>query len=127
MEIIKTKKISENQFRQIHKLWNEEYPISLKDRFGLLLEGVEHYNHYLIEENNEVWAWAVDFEKDNETRFSIIVSLLHQGKGLGKLLLERLKRDLGAFYGWVIDHNNDIKQDGTHYKSPLSFYTNNGF
>lgn len=127
MEILKAKNIDENQFQQINDLWNEEYPINLKNRFGLLLEGVSNYNHYLIEENNQILAWAVDFEKDNETRFSIIVNKKHQRKGLGSLLIDRLKKDLGEFYGWVIDHNNDIKENGEFYQTPISFYRNNGF
>ena len=127
MEIIKTKKLSDRQFQQINQLWNDEYPVKLKDRFGLLLEGVENFNHYLIEQNNQIVAWAVDFEKDHETRFSIIVSSECQGKGLGSLLLKRLRRDVGEFYGWVIDHHNDLKQDGSFYSSPLNFYLKNGF
>ncbi len=38
------KYINSDQFQQINKMWNEEYPIKLKDRFELLLEGVEKYN-----------------------------------------------------------------------------------
>jgi ribosomal-protein-alanine N-acetyltransferase len=127
IEIHKTKELTSRQIQQIQQLWNQEYPVNLKDRFSILLEEVEQYHHYLIEQNNEVWAWAVGFEKDNETRFSLIVSSTHQNKGLGTLLLERLKNELGEFYGWVIDHNNDLKQDGTHYKTPLPFYSQNGF
>lgn len=127
MEILKTKKISETQFQQINELWNEHFPIKLKNRFGLLLEGLNNYNHYLVEENNQLLAWAVDFEKENETRFSIIVNNKHQGKGLGGLLIDRLKKDLGELYGWVIDHNNDIKENGEFYQTPLSFYINKGF
>jgi len=127
MKIIKTKNINQYQFQQINQLWNEEYPIKLKDRFNLLLDGVDNFNHYLIEENNQIIAWAVDFEKENETRFSIIVSKKNQGKGIGGLLIDRLKRDLGVFYGWVIDHSNDLKQDGKFYQSPLTFYASRGF
>jgi [ribosomal protein S5]-alanine N-acetyltransferase len=127
MEITKTKNLNTNQFRQINQLWNEEFPVKLNDRFKLLLEGVDHYNHYFIEQNNQIIAWAVEFEKENETRFSIIVSDKHKGKGLGRLLVQRLRRYLGEFYGWVIDHNNDLKQNGEFYRSPLDFYTNNGF
>ena len=126
MEIIKIKKLDAPQYQQINKLWNDEYPIKLKDRFGLLLDGVEKFNHYIVEQENKIVAWAVDFEKDNEIRFSIIVANTHQGKGLGSLLLNRLKADLGEFYGWVIDHNNDLKHDGTFYHSPLNFYIKNG-
>jgi GNAT superfamily N-acetyltransferase len=126
--ILKTKTLSALQEAQINQLWNEEYPLKLKDRFPILLNGVEHYSHYLIEnENKNVLAWAVDFEKDNETRFSIIVSSKHQGKGLGSLLVETLKTEIKEFYGWVIDHDSDIKSDGSHYKSPMSFYIKHGF
>jgi hypothetical protein len=57
-----------------------------------------NYNHYLIEdENKNIIAWAVDFEKDHEIRFSIIVQRNQQGEGLGTILIERLKKDLGDF------------------------------
>jgi RimJ/RimL family protein N-acetyltransferase len=127
MEILKTKVLSKSQFQQIDQLWNEEYPVNLKNRFGLLLDGVEQYHHYIMEYNNQVIAWAVDFFKEAETRFSIIVAQEHQGKGFGSALLKRLSLDLGEFYGWVIDHNNDVKANGTYYQSPLNFYIQNGF
>ena len=91
MEIIKTKNINSDQFQQIDQMWNDEYPIKLKDRFGILLEGVENYNHYLIEQNNNVLAWAVEFDKEREKRFSIIVKNEYKGNGFGKLLINRLK------------------------------------
>jgi GNAT superfamily N-acetyltransferase len=128
MEIIKTKHLSFAQTQQINRLWNEEYPVKLKDRFGILLEGAQDYNHYLIEDkDNIILAWAVDFEKENEVRFSIIVDGSQQGKGYGRQLVKRLKNDLGIFYGWVIDHNDDKKSNGLNYMSPLSFYVKQGF
>ena len=127
MHIPKTKTITTEQFQQINSLWNEEYPLKLNNRFGLLLEGIDYYNHYLIEDNHEVLAWAVEFEKDAEKRFSLIVKKSHQRQGLGKRLLDRLKSDLGEFYGWVIDHDKDLKQNGEIYISPINFYLKNGF
>ena len=128
MEIIKTKSLTAKQFQQINNLWNEEYPLKLNDRFELLLDGVNDYNHYLVEDKDRnILAWAVDFEKDNEIRFSIIVDKNHQGKGLGVQLIKKLKKDLKEFYGWVIDHNDDKKSNGENYESPLSFYINQGF
>jgi hypothetical protein len=44
MKIIKTKNINQDQFQQINQLWNEEYPIKLKDRFNLILDGVDNFN-----------------------------------------------------------------------------------
>ncbi len=128
MEVTSTKYLTDTQFQQIDRLWNEEYPLKLKGRFKILLDGVEKFNHYLIEdENQNILAWAVEFEKDNETRFSIIVNSKHQGKGLGKTLVKLLKEDLGGFYGWVIDHDDDVKDGGDNYKSPLAFYAKLGF
>lgn len=122
MRITKTKTLTESQFEQINQMWNEEYPMNLIDRFPLLLDGVEFFNHYLIEKENVVLAWAVDFFKDNETRFSIIVGAEQKHKGYGTLLMNRLKLDLGEFSGWVIDHNNDQKMNGEVYQSPVDFY-----
>ncbi len=80
-----------------------------------LLDGVENYSHYIIEDDRQnVLAWAVDFEKENEIRFSIIVNSKYKGKGLGSMLVEKLKSENELFYGWVIDHNNDLKSNGEH-------------
>ncbi len=128
LHITKTKRLSYEEFQQVHDLWNSEFPASLKDRFAILLEGVKNFNHYLIEDNNgHLLAWAVYFEKDNEIQFSLIVGGEHQGKGLGKALINMLKADLGDFYGWVIDHDNDLKENGQPYLSPLAFYEKMGF
>jgi len=128
LHITKTKQLSYEEFQQAHDLWNQEYPVSLKDRFSILLDGVKNFNHYLIEdETGKLLAWAVYFEKDNEIRFSIIVDGEHKGKGFGKTLVNRLKQDLDEFYGWVIDHNNDLKENGENYISPLAFYEKLGF
>ncbi len=128
MEVTRTKHLTDNQFQQIDKLWDEEYPLKLKGRFGIMLDGVENFSHYLIEdETNHILAWAVEFQKDQEIRFSIVVHSQHQGKGLGKVLINQLKADLGEFYGWVIDHNDDKKENKENYKSPLLFYQKLGF
>jgi len=115
------------QFGQINTLWNEEYPEKLKDRFALLLEGVDNYTHYMISDNeNRLAAWAVLFHKE-EPRFCIIVSRHHQGSGLGRQLITRLQQEQSELYGWMIDHNNDRKADGSTYHAPVSFYLKLGF
>ncbi len=128
MEIIKTKLLTLSQEEQIDKLWNEEYPVKLSNRFKLLLDGVENYHHYIIEDaKKNIIGWAVDFEKENEIRFSVIVQSVYKGKGLGRLLMDRLKSESKEFYGWVIDHNRDMKKNGEVYQTPLPFYLKLGF
>jgi len=128
MKIIKTTQLTKHQLAQINQLWNDEYPIKLKDRFPILLDGIDRYNHYFIEDKQQdIIAWAVDFEKEKQVRFSIIVSSNHKGKGLGSMLIKKLKEDNIEFYGWVIDHNDDLKNNGDQYLSPISFYLKHGF
>lgn len=120
--IRQTKTLTSAQSEQINNLWNQEYPINLMDRFSILLHECEDHNHYFIEEHGKIVAWAVDFLKDQQVRFSIIVSEAYKGMGLGKRLIEVLWKNNGEFYGWVIDHNNDLKSNGEKYLSPLRFY-----
>lgn len=128
MKLIKTKKLNELQISQINQMWNDEYPLKLKDRFPILLDGATWFNHYIIEdEQQNVCAWAVDFKKDDQIRFSIIVDRKHKGKGLGGLLIDQLKAENNEFYGWVIDHNEDEKTNGEKYLSPMPFYLKHGF
>lgn len=128
INVLHAKTLTPFQRSQIDFLWNVEYPVNLFNRFSELLEGLENYNHYIIEDDKQnVLAWTTDFEKDNEIRFSIIVDSNHKHKGLGKTLLEKLKSQNAEFYGWVIDHNNDVKSNGYVYRSPLAFYLKNGF
>lgn len=128
MQIVKTKTLTPEQEDRIDRLWDEEYPVNLAGRYKLLLEGVDNYGHYMLQdENGLIKGWAVHFEKDGETRFSIIVPSSWQGKGYGRALLEGLKEELDEFYGGVIDHVRDVKANGEPYRTPLPFYLKNGF
>lgn len=120
--------LTEDQTKKIDQLWNEVYPIKLKNRFKLLLKGIEEYNHHvLLNESNDVVGWAVAFLRDDEIWFSILISTKNQNKGYGKMLIDSLKRNSKNLCGWVIDHNNDLKQDGSIYCTPIQFYLKNGF
>lgn len=90
MKIFKTKILTDRQKEEINALWNSEYPAKLKDRFPILLEGAAWHNHYIIEESDaSVIAWAVDFQKEKQVRFSIIVSSIYKGIGLGSALIDK--------------------------------------
>lgn len=128
MNILKTKELTADQHEQINALWNEEYPLKLANRFPILLDGASDHNHYIIEDSNkQVLGWAVDFEKEGEVRFSIIVAGIAKGKGIGGLLIDKLKSEHKVFYGWVIDHNDDDRACGNKYRTPMPFYLKHGF
>jgi len=128
LEIVVTNHLTEYYSQQINNLWNDEYPLSLRDRFHLLFDDATNSKHYLICDSEEtVLAWGAYFEKDSEIRFSIIVRENQQGNGLGSMIIERIKDDLDEFYGWVIDHDTDKKANSEFYQSPLEFYIRHGF
>ena len=128
MQLFNTATLSDNQIQQINVLWNQEYPKNLMNRFSILLGDATNYQHFILEnEAQEVLGWAVLFVKEKETRFSIIVGEASKGMGLGGQLIDALKQACPCFYGWVIDHDNDIKSDGSIYRSPLRFYLKHGF
>lgn len=128
MTVVFTENLTEDQKAQIHMLWDAEYPIKLQGRFSILLNENSNHEHFLIlDHDGTVMAWTALFDNDGERRFSIIVSPAHAGKGLGKILLNAMKEKCDLFSGWVIDHENDLKQNGENYLSPLSFYLKNGF
>jgi len=128
MQLINTSTLSDNQIQQIDVLWNQEYPKNLMNRFSILLGDATNYQHFILEnEAQQVLGWAVLFDKENETRFSIIVGETSKGMGLGGQLMDALKQACPCFYGWVIDHDNDLKNDDSIYRSPLTFYLKHGF
>ncbi|MBK8485204.1 MAG: hypothetical protein IPL31_12920 [Saprospiraceae bacterium] len=51
----------------------------------------------------------MDFEKENEIRFSIFVNIKHKEEDMGSMHVERLKAENQLFFVWVIDRNNDLK------------------
>jgi GNAT superfamily N-acetyltransferase len=128
MKLITTNQLTAKQHHEIHVLWNDEYPIKLKDRYSILLNDALWFHHYLlVNKEDQIVAWAVDFKKEEQVRFSIIVSSAYKNKGLGRRMLDALKKENTSFFGWVIDHDDDLKSNGEVYRSPLSFYLKNGF
>lgn len=128
MKIHRSVTLSAKHDAEIDALWNTEYPLKLKDRFALLFEDATLTIHfYVLNQEDEIIAWSVLFEKENDLRFSIIVSSIYQQKGLGSALLTEMKKEGIAFSGWVIDHDTDLKSDETFYQSPINFYLKNGF
>lgn len=127
LRIIKTSNLDEQEKNQLLKLWNNEYPEKLSHRnlieFNEYLQKLNNLKHLLlIDELNIIVGWAFSFFRDNERWFAIILTEKLHGRGFGRNLLDKLKQSENNLYGWVIDHNSDIKKNGKPYKSPLKFY-----
>ncbi|KQB41297.1 hypothetical protein [Flavobacterium aquidurense] len=65
--------------------------------------------------------------REDENWFAIILDHQIQGKGNGSLLMNEIKSKNDCLNGWVVDHENEVKQNGDLYKSPMPFYIKNGF
>ena len=132
MEIVEKKVLSLEQKEALCQLWNNEYPEKLSykktEEFDMYLNSLSDTKHYLlIVDANEIKGWAFTFLREDEMWFAIIVDGQMQGKGKGSLLLKVLKKGKNNLNGWVVDHENDSKQNGEAYISPLLFYIKNGF
>ncbi len=132
LKIIETIELKEQVKKQVFELWNAEYPQklsydSLAEFDAYLLKLSNPTNYLLINDNRLILGWAFTFDRENEKWFAIILSQIIQGRGFGKKLLDELKQTAPILNGWVIDHNNDKKQNGELYISPLKFYEKCGF
>jgi hypothetical protein len=132
MKIIQTAILTFDQKQTLFELWNSEYPerIGYQELFEFenYLDGLSETKHYLLMDNqNELQGWAFSFVREEEDWFGIIINSKFHGKGFGTLLLNELKMIESVLNGWVIDHQNDFKQNNESYLTPLGFYTRNEF
>ncbi|MTH17878.1 hypothetical protein [Flavobacterium sp. LC2016-01] len=132
MRIVEREILSEEEKEVLRELWNEEYPARLNCKnmqdFELYLNGLSNTKHYLLfDALDKIKGWAFTFLREDENWFAIILNHQIQGKGNGMLLMNELKNNNISLNGWVVDHQNEIKQNATHYKSPMPFYIKNGF
>ncbi len=116
----------------VFKLWNQEYPKNLSysklEEFDSYLLGLENPHHVLVkDELNQIWGWYVDFKREHEIWFAMILDASIQGKGIGAQIIEKAKNSNKILNGWVIDHVKYLKKDGSTYRSPLGFYLKNNF
>lgn len=132
MKIIEKEVLSLQDKETLLQLWNNEYPVKLNYQamhdFDLHLDALTEKKHYLLlNENSRIKGWAFTFLREEENWFAIILDNDIQGSGNGRLLINELKKKKQSLNGWVIDHENDVKQNKEPYKSPLPFYIKNGF
>jgi GNAT superfamily N-acetyltransferase len=132
MRIIQTENLSEEQKEILRELWNEEYPARLHlktiEDFESYLNGISNTKHYLLfDDSDKIIGWTFTFLRDGEDWFVIILNSIIQGKGNGSLLINEIKKEKTSLNGWVIDQENEVKQNNELYKSPMPFYIKNGF
>lgn len=131
MKIIQKEVLSIDEKESLMQLWNTEYPGKLNHEtihdFDLYLNGLTNAKHHLQIDENKIKGWAFDFLREDEKWFAIIIDNQIHGTGKGSLLIEELKKNNDILNGWVVDHENDVKQNNEQYKSPLLFYLKNGF
>lgn len=126
-----TELLSDDEKLQIMELWNCEYPINLMHAdlvsFEKYLDSLENPKHFLIKIKERIVGWGTIFTRNQEKWFAIILSSFLHGQYIGTSLMEQIKMEENLLYGWVIDHEKDIKINGMPYRSPLNFYVKQGF
>jgi hypothetical protein len=132
MDFISTKELNKIQKCQIMAMWNKEYPLVIKlnslEDFDKYLSSLIDQKHILIiSDDKVVKGWYIDFIRDDERWFTLILDSEIQGKGYGRKLLSMGKEINSELNGWVIDSSNYRKENGEMYKSPTGFYEKNGF
>ncbi|MEP6802898.1 MAG: hypothetical protein ABI892_00140 [Flavobacterium sp.] len=132
MKIVHKDILSAEEKEVLRELWNNEYPAKLHlkaiEDFELYLNGLSNTIHYLLlDDSNKINGWAFTFLRENENWFAIILNNKIQGKGNGSLLINQLKKNNDSLNGWVIDRENELKQNNEFYKSPMPFYIKNSF
>ena len=131
MRIVSTYHLNEGQITQVMALWNAEYPEVISynniDSFRRYLYNLEDTIHRLIvTDNGEVKGWYVDFMRNGERWFVLVISKDCQGKGFGRKLMQMAQEEKEELNGWVVSSSTYKKLDGSVYMSPLPFYTRLG-
>lgn len=131
MHIINALELNHSQKETLYHLWNQEYPVNLNyatlTDFENYLSGLANTTHYLLILNNTIMGWCFTFYRNSEKWFGLILDTCIHQKGYGTQMLNEAKKHETSLYGWVMDHDRDLKSNGQPYKSPLGFYLKNGF
>ena len=130
--IIHTHVLNQQQQLELLKCWNDVYPQNLKfDDLAKLksyFDGLQQVEYFLlIDASIPATAFSFRFIRDEELWLAMLMPPTMQGKGYGSILLEELTENISSISAWVVDHDRDLKSDGSSYISPLPFYLKEGF
>ena len=131
MEFKETNQLDSFYKEQVRLLWNQEYPFIICQKstedFEKYLSSLKDKNHILILKENKLLGWYCDFRREGERWFAMILDKKIQGIGIGKKIIEKVKRKHKELNGWVIVEENYLKENNEVYKSPFGFYKKLGF
>ncbi|MBO0321910.1 GNAT family N-acetyltransferase [Muricauda sp. CAU 1633] len=131
MKVTLTTVLTSTQKQDLFRIWNAEYFQSITytqiEDFEDYLAKLSNKRYLLLLKENHLIGCCVKYRKDNASWFFILLDSKLQGKGLGSKLLDKAKEDEMVLNGWVIPHDDYLKNTGEPYKSPLGFYQKNGF
>ena len=131
MEIIETNNLDEAQTQAVLTLWNDEYPSQLSfdtvTEFSNYLSAQEQIKHFLLLDQHQITGWAITFKRQSASWFVLIIASSMHHKGMGTLLLNKLKTTETVLNGWMVDHNEYTRPNDVKYHSPVAFYLKNGF
>ncbi len=132
MKIITQNHLSPEQKETALRIWNTEYPVKLvmpgMEQFDKFLDTITDKEYYLLlNADNNIAGWATAFTTGPVRSFFIMIDGAYHGKGYGTQLLDHIKQHNTKLFAWAIDHDEDVKPDGSPYPSPIAFYRKNGF
>lgn len=113
-------------------LWNNEFPAQINyqsvEELKAYLGDLSQLKHHLLKDKQgQIQGWLWLFERDGLPWFAMLLSRKIQRQGWGKKLMLWAQDESSFLNGWVVDHLNYNKADGSPYPSPLSFYIALGF
>ena len=131
ISFLKTNILNQNQKDEVIDLWNEHYPQNLyynssKD-FDEYLADLEDPKHILLMDDEKIMGWYIDFQRENERWFAMIIHHSIQGMGYGAVLLHKGQKENKVLNGWVIESSEYKLVNGVNYRTPMTFYLRYGF
>ena len=94
----------------------------------IYFDGLQKLEYFLlIDSSIPATAFSFRFIRDEELWLAMLMPPAMQGKGYGSILIEELTENINSISAWVVDHERDVKADGSPYISPLLFYLKERF
>ena len=133
MKIVQKSILSETEKKKIWQLRNNEYPLQLGSKtfqdFEMYLDNLKNLKHFfLLDQENEINAWAYTFLCNEKTWIQIIRNSQIIKRGYLNYFLSEITKYFQSLNTRVFVNDKNLKTlKGDPYKSQLIFYLKNGF